>query len=186
MPGVTFKDVEDDPYLEEAVREFAEKAPRLSGNDQKVKEMLAQKKEEDLKNAGNRRWHNQDELKGIRLGRLLHHSEFLRLLNKKVKARYGSYRRGLLGLEVFIATETGGEWKYICGVQAGLAPEYSTLYFDEMDVPTSEMYRGWRTVLLRLIFNNVLTEYEAEKVFGPAEGPEADRYRRTLYAFRNK
>src|SRR6185312_560660 len=179
-----FQETENDPYLEEAVQRYAQ-GPRHERTSSKTQEGLAKALEEDKANAKRFQFDRQDELRQVRLGRLLHHSEFIRHLNRIIPSRYGSYRRGLLGLEVLVPTDSGGEWRYVCGVQAGLAPEYSTLYFTERDLPANEMYRGWRTVLLRLILGGYISEEAAHTEFKPAEGQYSGRYNRQLQAFRN-
>ena len=57
--------------------------------------------------------------------------------------------------------------------------------FDEFDVPTSERYRGWRTALLRLIQEGVLSEAEVDRAFGPvAMGDVSLLYREQLEDYR--
>lgn len=67
--------------------------------------------------------------------------------------------------------------KYITYLQYPLGPEWSILRFDEFDVPTDEKYRGWRTALLRLMQEEVLTEEEVNKAFGaPAHDVTSELY----------
>ncbi len=56
--------------------------------------------------------------------------------------------------------------QYCTYLQYPVSPEWSVMRFDEFDVPTSEKYRGWRTALLRLMQEEVLTEEEVNKAFG--------------------
>jgi hypothetical protein len=77
--------------------------------------------------------------------------------------------------------------QYITYLQYPLGPEWSVMRFDEYDVPTSEKYRGWRTALLRLIYEGVLEESEVIRAFGTVTHNEASElyleqlaeYRRT-------
>jgi hypothetical protein len=57
---------------------------------------------------------------------------------------------------------------------------------DKRGLPLNEKWRGWRTVVLRLILKGFITEQQADKVFGPATGPAARRYREQLFEFRNR
>jgi hypothetical protein len=52
---------------------------------------------------------------------------------------------------------------------------------------TSERYRGWRTALLALIVNEVLTDVEVNRAFGPVSENEASElYRETLQQYRQR
>lgn len=57
--------------------------------------------------------------------------------------------------------------QYITYLQWPQGPEWSLMKFDEFDVPQYEKYRGWRTALLRLIQEAVITEDEVDRAFGP-------------------
>jgi len=161
--------------------------PRHGSKDSQTSEMVSRLHEENTERSKNQRFVTEDELAYDRLGRLIDCRDFLRLLNKIIPARYRSAtKHGLLGLQVWVATERGGEWQFLCGAQGGLVPEYSTMYFNSYGVPTSEKYRGWRTVLMRLILGGFASEEKVEKVFGPASGQEASRYRQMMHAYRNR
>lgn len=161
--------------------------PQHTKTGTETKETLCRLQEESASANKQFRWEKQDELRAVRLGRIIHCIEFLRLLNRIVPARYsGVAKHGLLKLEVLFPTLNGGEWRFVCGAQPGSVPEYSTMYFDQHGLPTSEMYRGWRTTLLRLIAAGAITEEAAHKVFGDATGSEAGRYRKQLQDFRNR
>jgi hypothetical protein len=71
--------------------------------------------------------------------------------------------------------------QYDCG------PEWSLMWFDAMDVPIRERYRGWRTALLALITNDVLTEVEVLRAFGPVNDSTASElYLETIKAHRER
>lgn len=162
-------------------------APRSHRVDPEGQENLARMREENIASAAKYRFDEQDELANIRLGKVITCIDFLEKLNKIIPARYtGLAKHGLLKLVVETPSMTGAEWQFVCGVQVGYNAEYSTFYFDEHNLPTSEMYRGWRTVLLRLITGGYISETEAHKVFGEANGPEARRYKEQLYFYRNR
>lgn len=162
--------------------------PKQESKSSETAETLARLREDSTNSNRQFRFPDQDELKKIRMGRVLRDKDFLRMLNTIIPARYSSAtRHGMLGLQVLIPTVNGGEWRFVCGVQGGYMPEYSTMYFDAHDLPTSEMYRGWRTVLLRLVQGEFITdERKLDKVFGYATGPESGRYLAQMYHFRNR
>jgi hypothetical protein len=123
----------------------------------------------------------------LRRGRVMHCLEFLKRL-QTIKPAYlsNTVRKGLIGLAVWMPGEFGGEWKYACGVQFGYCHEYSSLHFDQHGLPLNEKWRGWRTVLLRLIHGGFITEQQADEAFGPALGFASRRYREQLYCWRNR
>ena len=63
--------------------------------------------------------------------------------------------------------------------------EWSVLRVDEHKIPIGEKYRGWRTVLTRLIARKVLTEIKAHQIFGEPLGTTSKIYKRTLFNLRN-
>lgn len=63
--------------------------------------------------------------------------------------------------------------QYITYLQYPQGPEWSLMRFDEYDVPTCERYRGWRTGILRLIQEELVTEEEVDRAFGPVVHNEA-------------
>lgn len=75
----------------------------------------------------------------------------------------------------------------LTSLQWDCGPEWSLMHFDAMDVPTKERYRGWRTALLVLITNDVLTEDEVDRAFGPVVQNEASElYLSTLKSYRER
>jgi hypothetical protein len=71
--------------------------------------------------------------------------------------------------------------QYPCG------PEWSLIHFDEFDVPITEKYRGWRTALLQMIMQDVLTEDEVNLAFGPVPLHSVSLYyRQQLYTHRQR
>jgi len=52
-------------------------------------------------------------------------------------------------------------------------------------VPTFEKYRGWRTAVLRLIQEGLVTEEEVDRAFGPVAQNEASKlYMEQIEEFR--
>lgn len=64
-------------------------------------------------------------------------------------------------------------------------PEFSIMEWDHRDVPVREEFRGWRTILLRLIRSGVVTEEGCNRVFGEATGPANVPWRREMFVMRN-
>ena len=76
--------------------------------------------------------------------------------------------------------------RYICSVQQPMMPEWGVLRVDEHEIAINWRYKGWRTVLLQMITENILTETEAHKAFGPAPvGPASPMYRKRLFDHRH-
>lgn len=76
--------------------------------------------------------------------------------------------------------------RYVCYLQVPAMYEWSVLRVTEHNVPNGEAFRGWRTALTELIKKEILTEYQAHKIFGhPSDSPVYRRYRRTLWEIRN-
>jgi hypothetical protein len=173
-----------DPQLRAECEDYASR--RAIDGTSETKEELHRITEENTAGVKNFRWEKQDELKIFRPGRILNAREFLRLLNRIVPARFwGISKYGLIGLQIYKPNESG-DWHFVCGVQ-GTMTEYSQMYFDAHNLPTSEKYRGWRTVLLRLITGGFISEEAAHRVFGEPVGSEQSRrYREQLYAYRNR
>lgn len=172
------------------------------------RETAARLHEENTYAVRGRRLPYQDEMTADRLGVIMHYLDFLAALNRIVPARYNNFSRyGEIGLNVFVPTCRGGQWMYVCAVQVGYAPEYSTLKEDEHELSAGYKYKGWRGHgLLNLITQTYcpscvtngkckhtdaqrqpyVSEIDAHRVFGdPAPGPDSRLYREALYSFRN-
>jgi hypothetical protein len=94
---------------------------------------------------------------------------------------------GRIGVSAWVWENGERVVKCLTSLQWDCGPEWSLMYFDEMDVPIRERYRGWRTALLVLITNDVLTEEEVERAFGPVVLNEASElYRETLQSYRER
>lgn len=156
----------------------------ISKSDAQDREEAARQHEMSCEAVKHLRWESQDELAKIRLGRILSENEFLRLLRKINQGFwYNDYViRGFRGLNI----EQGNVGSLYCGaVQAGFMPEFSTLRIDNHGLVTREAYRGWRSVLLKLYDLKVITEAQADRVFGKAAGPGATQYLKDAQRKRN-
>jgi hypothetical protein len=80
----------------------------------------------------------------------------------------------------------GRTFRYLWGIRQTWLPEYSTYKFTDRDIPVKEIHRGWRTPLMRLILDGLLSEERCNKLFGEARGAASTVYRRTLYGWRNR
>lgn len=90
--------------------------------------------------------------------------------------------RGVVGLYAWV----DAEYKYVNKLQVPIGPEWTLMRFDEYDLPTNERYHGWRTAVLALIRQRVITERQAELAFGKVvENAASEFYRQQLYQFRN-
>lgn len=90
---------------------------------------------------------------------------------------------GLIGISAWVKEQV----KCLTSLQWDCGPEWSLMHFDQMGVPTRERYRGWRTALLRLITEDVITEDEALKAFGaPTENAASELYLETLKVHRER
>jgi hypothetical protein len=76
--------------------------------------------------------------------------------------------------------------RYVCYLQIPAMYEWSVLRLDRHNIPVGEKFRGWRTVLMELIKKEILTEYQAHKIFGHPSGNKTfRRYQRSLWELRN-
>lgn len=175
--------------LKEAVRVYAQKRHKKESNA--GKEEVHRQHELSCDSVKAYRWDQQDELvtEKDRIGKIMNCLDFMRRLNKIVPCGFGNpdARKGLIGITCRVSTMEGGEWNYAGPIQVGYMHEYSTIRLDAHNLPVNEKWRGWRTVLLRLIQGGFITERQAHKEFGePITGPVSRRYRAQLYGLRNR
>ncbi len=174
------------PKLEAEVAEYAKKRHDTTKVSQESSETLHRLKEDASASVRQFKFDQQEELESVRIGKTMDCLDLLSRLNKLAPARFTAQKGKLLALKIRVPSDDGGEWRFVCAVPAGQMPEFSTLYIDNHGLPTSEMYRGWRTILLRAILAGCLSETAVEREFGRPDGPEGERYRRTLWGFRNR
>ena len=77
------------------------------------------------------------------------------------------------------------DFKYIGYVTLGVLPEYSRYEFDQRDIIQRCTQIGWRSVLLRFVENNILTEDQCLKEFGPPSGGVNSLWYKKLHNHRN-
>lgn len=175
-----------DPKLEEEVKRYSEKRHEKSSSQNE--EELARQKEINYELASQYRWVSPEEYadQGPRIGRIMHSSELITLLRKKCGMQCWYRDHPQPRKVTLVAKRDYAEPEVGCWVQQGYMPEYTIMDFDEHGVPLAEKFRGWRTCVLQLILKGLITEEQANKVFGCAYGPVSERYLNTLYGFRNR
>lgn len=85
------------------------------------------------------------------------------------------------------------EKRFVCGYENGIMPEFSIIHTRDKKLPdpndpqgwvtVQEPYRetrGWRTVLLRLIRERLITEAGADKAFQVSLGRSSERWQKGL------
>ena len=79
----------------------------------------------------------------------------------------------------------GNSFKYMGYVTLGVMPEYSVYEFNERAVLLRATQIGWRSVLLRFVEGNILTEEQCLKEFGPPSGGVNSIWYKKLNQHRN-
>jgi len=164
-------------------------APRLS-----IAEHVSRLKEMNFNSHGTQRQRHpdQEEMRKDRRGRAMDASLFLQKLHHICPSLYVTQGGIVTDLALYVTNgvnkpEWGGNpFKYLGYVTLGMMPEFSSYEFDEARdvlIRTTEM--GWRSVLIRFIENNILTEQQCNKEFGPPSGGESSLWYKHLHNHRN-
>ena len=82
-------------------------------------------------------------------------------------------------------TRDSGLYEPVATIQP-VNPEWMVMRFSEYGEPTCPKYLGWRTPLLSLIAQRIITEKEAHRAFPLGSGPAADWYRQQLFELRSR
>lgn len=172
--------------LDSAIDEYGKRVHDSTSNQNK--EELARWQEHNEGIAKEYQWVEPAEYAdaGARVGRRMHSSEFIRILRKAgVKCWYRNHPQERK-VTLVVLRKGQKQSEVGCWVQLGFAPELSIMDFDEHGIPLAEKYRGWRTCLLQLILKSVISQKDADRVFGRPKTTEAfHRYNSTLQSFRN-
>jgi hypothetical protein len=171
--------------------EYERREP-IESHSAMTEDLYAELKEGNTNRVANYRWDNQEELgeehEAERMGKAMHANELMSGL-KRCGLECGLRKtkiRQMMGLDGVVKINGVMQVTYLCWVQVPWMPEYSVMYFDEHKLPTSEKYRGWRTVLTQLIQQGAITEADAKRVFGEPTGHMVSRrFRSQMYAIRN-
>lgn len=96
--------------------------------------------------------------------------------------------QGRVGISAWVYQKNIGKRvrKCVTSLQYPVGPEWSVLRFDEYNVPTVEKYRGWRTALLMLMMEDVITEEEVNRAFPLVLNPASDFYRLQVQEIRRR
>jgi hypothetical protein len=187
--------------------------PHESRASNETKDRLQELQEANTAAVAGFQWGRQEELgeahEDERIGRILPASTFVEMLWKAgivcvltrcdtrglrslkgeahARERRALYEKTMAGL---VITSTRAmplpAPRYVTWVQIPAMIEYSVMRFDEHNLPTTQKYKGWRTVLLELIRQGWLTEREANRVFGEPRGPAAKRWGEILQSMRSQ
>jgi hypothetical protein len=181
-----------DPRIRAEAEEFERRDPADRVSQETVEE-YERLKEENTDAVKRYRFDQQEELRDehMRLVNIISVFELWRRLRAiGVHVRYMTnpnalLKSGMIGMDCMQRVADGVIWKYICGVQFPMMPEYSVVRFDEHELPLGEKYRGWRTVLIRLVHKGCMTEGQALDGFGrESSGPVGRRWRQSLFELR--
>ena len=172
------------PTLQAEIEEYSKK--RHYKTSEQNEEELARWREENKYLSKQYQFLTPEEYEneGARIGRILHSSTVISMLQK-------------LGLQCWYKTHPqkdkltililkGTKLEVGCWITNGYMPEYSIIRFDDHGVPLNEKYRGWRTVLLQLILKGYIPERETHRLFRKASGIASTRYNSTLFDVRNR
>lgn len=141
------------------------------------------------------RHEDQEEFRktDARWGKTLHTSDLLLKLHRLVPNLFVK-EGGIEGdLALYVTAPgirkdwDGKNYKYLGYVTYATLPEYSIYEFnDKIDVMVREEIRGWRTVLLRFIKADLLTEEQCDREFGKPSSRGSTVWFKRLYEHRNK
>lgn len=169
-------------------QEYIEKSLMLH----ELNQMAMQKDQWD----GQGRWIGKEN-EAERYGELLSPKQFLERLEKVIgRGRIELHRYAVMG-RVAVLIENPDKSNRIVGpyvmadklqvatLQFPLGTEWMLMAFTEYGVPKYAKYLGWRTALLSLITQGVITETEAHKAFPVNERKASKWYLQQLYELRN-
>jgi hypothetical protein len=176
----------NDPALLEAIAEYETWVSDAEASSQ-TKEEYARVKQASDEAAAEYQWVKPSEYANEpdRVGRVMHSAVFINKLRQAgVKCWY---RKHSMPQHITLVVQVGNQPPQVgCWVQEGFMTELSMMRFDDHGIPLDEKRRGWRTPLLQLILNGVITQEKSEQVFGvPPVTKAFHRYNATLQRFRN-
>ena len=166
-------------------------------------EAVIREREELLRLASTRKIKGQEELEDAErsAGPRMAYTEFLRRLRSEapaLKALDGSpgsialyYPRSNEELAQIENTQGRDQerdqffhyHKYVGGMEKHEMPEFAHVILDTSNLPVRE-YRGWRSVLIGLIKQGVLTYAAAIRQFGEPHGPRGMRWHEQLQPYK--
>jgi len=131
---------------------------------------------------------DQDDLTNIKARHVnrMDTDEFMRKLRHAGIKCFTVYNglQGTVGLWC-IPPRVTGKARYVCYLRTPFMYEWSTLKLDNHNLPAGEL-RGWRTAVVELVKCEILTEWQAHRIFGsPSDADVFRRYRESLWEIRN-
>jgi hypothetical protein len=94
---------------------------------------------------------------------------------------------GRVGISAWVWQDGERTIRYCTYLQYPYGPEWSLIRFNQYDVPVGERYRGWRTALLKMIMDGIVTEEEVDRAFGAVTQDDVSAlYREQLDAWREE
>lgn len=164
-------------------------APRLS-----MAEHTARLRAMNFNSEGTRRQRHpdQEEMKKNRTGRPMEATLFLQKLLHVCPNLYVT-QGGIMGdLALYVTSGVAKpEWgnqtfKYLGYVTLGMMPEFSKYEFEPLrDVMIRATEMGWRSVLIRFVENNILSEAQCLQEFGQPSGGDHSLWYKKLHNHRN-
>jgi hypothetical protein len=187
---------ENNPHLADEVRAYAE-GDRHETTSSQTKETLIDLNERNEAQSRKFQMDKQEELKFHRTGKIYHMNEFMRRLRSTGMYAWYTTKGGMAGTLGLFVQHTGrkpacmnkhanGEPHYVGFVQVPFMQEFDEIRVDDHNLPIGFKRRGWRSLLLCLIGEKILTEAQAhEAFFAPIGSVISRRYLETLYKIRN-
>lgn len=175
------------PKLAAEVAAYAERHYQDAKPSNQTQEILAENQEINSEIAKQYQWVDPKDYADIeaRIGQVHDHRYIINGLRSLGKTVFYREHPHPDKLTLLYAKDVNSDLEVACWVQYGQMPELSIMNFDQYGAPLAERRRGWRTVLLQLILKRIITEDEANRVFGkPRTDPAFDKYNSLVRAFR--
>ena len=176
------------PELAAQVEEYSQKHYTDAPISSQTQEELCRLQDANQESAKEYQWLTPEEYENVeaRTGTVIDHAEFIRRLRKHGIVCFYKQHPHHDKAVLWVSKNGLGEPEVACWVQVGPMPELSIMNFDAQGIPLAERRRGWRTCLLQIILKGIISEDDANKLFGyPKYTEQFDRYNYTLHMFRN-
>ena len=176
------------PELAAEVAAYAEKRYTDAPVSSQTQEVLAESREINEEIAKQYQWLQPGDYADVeaRIGKVMDHAELItKLRSIGIVCHYKQHPHPD---KVVLYWQPKGvqDAEVACWAQYGKMPELSIMNFDQHGAPLAERRRGWRTCALQIILKGIITEEQADKLFGkPRQDAAYARYNSTLQSFRN-
>ena len=178
----------NDPDLQAAIEEYASRVSDAAPTAQSDEE-LCRLTENNERAAKDYQWLEPSEYanEGDRVGRVLGIAMFVRMLQRGGVTCWLRRHPHPDKLTLMVIKKGKTEPEVGAWLQFGYMPELSVMRFDSHGIPTTEKWRGWRTVCLQMILKGMMSEKQCELIFGKTPTTQAfHRYNALLQQFRNQ